>query len=114
MGPGVREGMLPMILSALINSRAATRKLLKETEDPSQRAVLDSRQKALKLTANALYGFTGKTLLLDDSYFLVIFRITAHTCIHLMPSVFSNGLSSTVNTTIFECFYQLKKSVPKP
>ena len=55
----VRKGILPTILAALINARSATRKVLKETEDPAQRAVLDSRQKALKITANALYGFTG-------------------------------------------------------
>ena len=55
----VRQGILPIILSALINARAATRKVLKDTADTAQRAVLDSRQKALKTTANALYGFTG-------------------------------------------------------
>ena len=44
-----------------MNARAATRAALKEVppHQPSKRAVLDSRQKALKLTANALYGFTG-------------------------------------------------------
>ena len=58
----VRKGILPSILAALMNARAATRAALKEVppDQPSQRAVLDSRQKALKLTANALYGFTGR------------------------------------------------------
>jgi DNA polymerase delta subunit 1 len=55
----VRKGILPSILAALISARAATRAALKQATAPAQRAVLDSRQKALKLTANALYGFTG-------------------------------------------------------
>ena len=57
----VRSGILPSILAALMNARAATRAALKEVppDQPGKRAVLDSRQKALKLTANALYGFTG-------------------------------------------------------
>lgn len=57
----VRKGILPSILAALMNARAATRAALKEVspDQPGKRAVLDSRQKALKLTANALYGFTG-------------------------------------------------------
>ena len=60
--PGMRKGILPSILAALISARAATRAALKEATAPAQRAVLDSRQKALKLTANALYGFTGARL----------------------------------------------------
>ena len=57
----IRKGILPSILAALMNARAATRAALKEVpaDAAAQRAVLDSRQKALKLTANALYGFTG-------------------------------------------------------
>ena len=51
--------MLPAILAALIEARTATRAELKTATDPARRAVLDSRQKALKVTANALYGFTG-------------------------------------------------------
>ena len=58
--PHVREGILPIILSALIEARAVTKRLLKDTEDPAQRAVLSSRQQALKTTANAAYGFTGQ------------------------------------------------------
>ena len=57
--PGIRKGILPAILAALIQARSATRQLLKETDDAAYKAVLESRQKALKLTANALYGFTG-------------------------------------------------------
>lgn len=61
--PSVRKGILPEILAALIEARTQTRKVLKDTLEASQRAVLESRQKALKLTANALYGFTGLHLL---------------------------------------------------
>ena len=57
--PELRPGILPSILAALISARAATRAQLATTTAPAQRAVLDSRQKALKVTANALYGFTG-------------------------------------------------------
>ncbi|KAL3139857.1 hypothetical protein ABBQ38_004153 [Trebouxia sp. C0009 RCD-2024] len=56
---GLRKGILPSILAALIEARGTTRAALKEASDPATRAILDSRQKALKLTANALYGFTG-------------------------------------------------------
>eukprot|EP00898_Chlorokybus_atmophyticus_P005186 jgi/Chlat1/5669/Chrsp37S00424 len=44
----VIKGVLPRICKALISARAE-----------AQRAVLDGRQKALKLCANALYGYTG-------------------------------------------------------
>lgn len=57
--PEIRAGILPSILAALTAARTATRAQLHETTDPAARAVLDSRQKALKVTANALYGFTG-------------------------------------------------------
>jgi len=57
--PSVRPGILPSILAALISARKATKQQLKDTASPVHRAVLDSRQKALKVTANALYGFTG-------------------------------------------------------
>ena len=61
MKPEIRKGILPSILAALMEARAATRAALKQVpaDQLAQRAVLDSRQKALKLTANALYGFTG-------------------------------------------------------
>ena len=57
----MRKGILPEILAALMSARAATREALKGVVHPGARAVLDSRQKALKLTANALYGFTGRS-----------------------------------------------------
>ncbi|RMZ54960.1 hypothetical protein APUTEX25_000477, partial [Auxenochlorella protothecoides] len=57
--PAVRKGLLPAILAALTVARAATRDQLKAATSEAQRAVLDGRQKALKVTANALYGFTG-------------------------------------------------------
>lgn len=57
--PSVRPGVVPGILAALIIARTATREQLKQTTDPARRAVLDARQRALKVTANAAYGFTG-------------------------------------------------------
>lgn len=59
VAPHVRQGILPTILAALLGARAKTREAVKHESDPAIKAVLDSRQKALKLTANALYGFTG-------------------------------------------------------
>lgn len=58
----IRPGVLPGILRALMSARNTTRAVLKslDASDITTRAVLDSRQKALKLVANALYGFTGQ------------------------------------------------------
>ena len=77
--PEIRKGILPSILAALMEARAATRAALKEVpaDQLAQRAVLDSRQKALKLTANALYGFTGEVLVLLSSQRLVCGRCAA-------------------------------------
>lgn len=56
----VRPGVLPFILAALMTARSTTRVALKAAGSAEARAVLDGRQKALKLVANALYGFTGE------------------------------------------------------
>ena len=47
--PELRQGILPRILAGLLKARAATRAELKKTSEPTQQAVLDSRQKALKV-----------------------------------------------------------------
>lgn len=52
--PSLRKGILPSILGALIEARKATRAALKVAQEPTTRAILDSRQKALKLTASEL------------------------------------------------------------
>ena len=52
--PSLRRGILPAILGALIEARKATRAALKDAQEPTTRAILDSRQKALKLTASEL------------------------------------------------------------
>jgi len=59
------QGILPSILAALVSARSRTRAALAELPGGSAaaRAVLDSRQRALKVVANALYGFTGKSQL---------------------------------------------------
>lgn len=47
--PELRQGILPRILAGLLKARAATRAELKKTSELTQQAVLDSRQKALKV-----------------------------------------------------------------
>ena len=61
----IQKGLLPSLLAALMHGRTLTKQLLKEAKSEANRRVLDSRQKALKVVANAMYGFTGASTLLD-------------------------------------------------
>jgi DNA polymerase delta subunit 1 len=58
----VQKGLLPQILQELLVARKRAKKDLKEATDPFERAVLDGRQLALKVSANSVYGFTGATV----------------------------------------------------
>lgn len=60
--PHVRKGVLPAILDELLGARKRAKADLKKATDPLQRAVLDGRQLALKISANSVYGFTGATV----------------------------------------------------
>lgn len=53
------RGILPEILEELLGARKRAKADLKKSTDPFERAVLDGRQLALKVSANSVYGFTG-------------------------------------------------------
>ncbi|KAK3160118.1 hypothetical protein QOZ80_1BG0055410 [Eleusine coracana subsp. coracana] len=55
----LQKGILPEILEELLAARKRAKADLKEAKDPFERAVLDGRQLALKISANSVYGFTG-------------------------------------------------------
>ncbi|KAJ1401242.1 Ribonuclease H-like superfamily [Sesbania bispinosa] len=55
-------GILPEILEELLTARKRAKADLKEAKDPLEKAVLDGRQLALKISANSVYGFTGATI----------------------------------------------------
>ena len=57
--PHVKKGILPLILEELISARKKAKQELARATDPFERAVLDGRQLALKISANSVYGFTG-------------------------------------------------------
>lgn len=59
MKADVKKGILPMILEELIGARKKAKRELAQSTDPFERAVLDGRQLALKISANSVYGFTG-------------------------------------------------------
>ena len=54
-----KVGMLPEILRKLLTSRKAAKKEMSKTKDPFQKAVLNGKQLALKVSCNSIYGFTG-------------------------------------------------------
>ncbi|CAN8251712.1 unnamed protein product [Cochlearia groenlandica] len=58
----LQKGILPEILEELITARKRAKADLKEAKDPLEKAVLDGRQLALKISANSVYGFTGATI----------------------------------------------------
>lgn len=55
----VKKGVLPLILEELLGARKRAKNELAKATDPFEKAVLDGRQLALKISANSVYGFTG-------------------------------------------------------
>lgn len=55
----VKRGILTEMLEELLAARKQAKKELKEATDPFLKSVLNGRQLALKISANAVYGFTG-------------------------------------------------------
>lgn len=56
---GGKKGILPEIVNKLLVQRKAKRELIKKTDDPFKKALLDAEQNAYKITANSLYGQLG-------------------------------------------------------
>eukprot|EP00048_Salpingoeca_helianthica_P009471 m.135750 g.135750 ORF g.135750 m.135750 type:complete len:1505 (+) comp14876_c1_seq4:44-4558(+) len=57
--PTLDKGILPRVLKTLIAKRRAVKELIKGEKNPDKLAEYDIRQKALKLTANSMYGCLG-------------------------------------------------------
>ncbi|GAB5035819.1 dna polymerase alpha catalytic [Nannochloropsis oceanica] len=55
----LEQGVLPRVIKTLVDRRSSVKKLLKGEKDAAKREQLDIRQKALKLTANSMYGCLG-------------------------------------------------------
>merc|ERR1719265_973324 len=55
----VEEGVLPQVLRRLVESRRTVKMTMKSERDPKRLQSLEIRQKALKLTANSMYGCLG-------------------------------------------------------
>lgn len=63
--PHIREGILPRILRGVLDARAAVKNMMKThpKDDKVGLSVLDSRQLALKVVANSMYGFVKAFIL---------------------------------------------------
>ncbi|MFH7903951.1 MAG: DNA polymerase domain-containing protein [Candidatus Aenigmatarchaeota archaeon] len=55
----VKEGIYPRVLKRLIEERDKVKSLMKKEQDPIKKNLLDAKQLALKLLANAFYGYSG-------------------------------------------------------
>ncbi|MFH0829792.1 MAG: DNA-directed DNA polymerase, partial [Candidatus Aenigmatarchaeota archaeon] len=57
--PSVRVGILPKVVTELIETRAAVKKAAKAAPDAETKRILNAKQLALKDMSNSLYGYTG-------------------------------------------------------
>ncbi|KAJ1731543.1 DNA-directed DNA polymerase alpha catalytic subunit pol1 [Coemansia biformis] len=57
--PDQEPGVLPRLLKTLVERRRQVKRLLKSAASAEEAAQLDVRQRALKLTANSMYGCLG-------------------------------------------------------
>lgn len=53
------EGVLPQVLKRLVRGRHEVKAVMKSERDPRRQQILEIKQKALKLTANSMYGCLG-------------------------------------------------------
>ncbi len=56
---GIPTGVLPLVIRSLVARRRQVKNMLKKEKNPGKWQELDIRQKALKLTANSMYGCLG-------------------------------------------------------
>ncbi|KCV72593.1 hypothetical protein, variant 2 [Fonticula alba] len=56
--PAYRRGVLPVLLASLLQARQRVRRRMRVAPGPEY-ARLDARQRALKMVANLVYGYTG-------------------------------------------------------
>ena len=59
MGTSTKDAILPNVLKSLVQKRKMVKNQIKGEKDPVKLGQLDIRQKALKLTANSMYGCLG-------------------------------------------------------
>lgn len=57
--PDVRKGVIPIIISNLLEARKNVRDKMKQTVDDDEKVVLDKQQLAYKVSANSMYGTLG-------------------------------------------------------
>jgi DNA polymerase alpha subunit A len=55
------QGVLPRVIKGLVDKRKQVKDMLKKERDVTKKQQFDIRQKALKLTANSMYGCLGFT-----------------------------------------------------
>jgi len=55
----VKMGILPQMLVHLLEERSKVKDLMRSSLDPFEKLVLNGRQLAIKVAANAVYGATG-------------------------------------------------------
>jgi DNA polymerase elongation subunit (family B) len=55
------RGILPRLLTNLLDARRNTRKIMKDCKDKEKLAILDKRQLAYKISSNSVYGSMGVT-----------------------------------------------------
>ena len=55
----MKPGVLPQMLIDLLAERVKVKDLMTSTSDVVEKLVLDGRQRAIKVAANAIYGATG-------------------------------------------------------
>ena len=53
------QGILPRVIRNLVEKRKQVKSLLKKEQDPIKKKLYDIRQRAIKLTANSMYGCLG-------------------------------------------------------
>lgn len=56
---GKEKAILPTILEGLVNKRKIVKDLMKKEKDKFKLSMLEIKQKAIKLSANSLYGYLG-------------------------------------------------------